>query len=1492
MSAEEFNEEILFSLDDNVIDEVIPIVPVQEEILRDDAILRLNKDQINAAITNLIIDRHKNSTALRNKVTSYSKMFFGYPLEDNVIVKGLKPVIFSDKLTYFATEDDHTQNKEYEYAHFMKSEKLGNFLSQFNSINRDTSKQSSIQSANKLYALYAPFVNRDSPDVHTIQYQPECDQDAIRHCVFDEYDCASDRTETVRLMGQVKRNDITYYDGDTVNVIGFFNQATDDLHFEEFDINEYILQIKKFREGDKVHVFFNQPVFDNTFTKLKRVVMGTVKQVEKHALLVSLNETMREDDKRAYDAISFNLSDVLSNNVMLYSSKMDVDECFSKRKLTSNNILFRLPQDKQYTIQDIQYFIMPRTIAELIIMHEPNFNSYKNMKDIHHKILRPYGININDVPNDTYHLLTYIFSKNRLPKSRRLRAVQPRLAMPYKNTTPLLDFSHHKSLFDFYSKKYTGYDTYIDDALNRFRYLKGNRDNGAYYVLSVLKSSLKKKYHKHIHSLAKYKKSLLKVEDELDKLDFSSGNTQTSQTVQELCAPKYSKEYKKLDKLVADNGRTLYFDKKLDKTPYHVLQGTSSKSSNEIRVHVMNELISNKKYNISKKDLDFEVDAIVSGKRRVRLGDMCVLHTTYSDVVYVRKNVNGYEMWVKQFTTPFKVCTDSPLINFNDLVKLNTCVNQSFDDVCRTNKDARVMHRYQLLKNVQATLKNILEVLENYEQIDKLLQNDITMFEYLNTHAPEEHYPTRHFEHHEHIDYEDYDGELGSTDNVDFQIDGNDLGNFVFVSNQQGNEQSQTSSLENQDTLNMLLSFIQVPLDSNEFIYILQNINALYPRSSIEQTLQQLEAMFWKKYNVNILKPTKEQLQLLKDKLNQAKQKKENELISKYYFNILRTMIAYIIIIIFVRYPDYTIQVIIPSCVKLLSYVGYPLSDNTDAQRSLVSYFACLLTKVSVSDDLRFALFYEKDAKEIQNSIKEAIDTVLMHNVELKVQLEIMKPKIATYKQHIHHERDKETTEMQGFKPNFKFGNIDRTNPKTKKVLAYIKTIQETVASSKISKQSVLNVPNLFNACCAELLKKETDFFDYFEASSEYRTAKNRLADLPSQIYRDINLHPDIKPKEHIDMFAKRKIQQTPDNVSTVDAKIQGDYVLDSIHNQIKTFIDNNKSPVMHDLLTECVNSFDKTSWWDDKFYPLLHHMWEDFMQTMKKYSSDIINIDVVDYIKAVVIDVGSVIEDTKTARNALFNFMKNKLPSVMGTIRNVKKMAREMNDEVALRNDPLYSIIVSVANNKHYQQLLPLFHEPIAMSKTLDSMYFSSEHEEVIVKNISLLTFILIATLQSILKNTSTAHEKLLSVAQHDVVTQDNMRLTCMTVYHVLEKLASALHNTLVEPSKLKKAVEELRERRKQELIASYKVDDEERQLQIALKNMGLENWADILTGDDQEQHEPVVASLPSSTYQKDEYDMAKDEIYETFKGEHNDVYGEDEDDEDVMVSYEAYDY
>jgi hypothetical protein len=99
------SDEVVFNIDEDMIHEILPSIKVKEEVFKQDAIVRLNKDQIIAQITNLVIDKIKNNVVLKNKVTDYADLFFGLPHKAKVELKVLRPVIFSDKLTYFTDEE-------------------------------------------------------------------------------------------------------------------------------------------------------------------------------------------------------------------------------------------------------------------------------------------------------------------------------------------------------------------------------------------------------------------------------------------------------------------------------------------------------------------------------------------------------------------------------------------------------------------------------------------------------------------------------------------------------------------------------------------------------------------------------------------------------------------------------------------------------------------------------------------------------------------------------------------------------------------------------------------------------------------------------------------------------------------------------------------------------------------------------------------------------------------------------------------------------------------------------------------------------------------------------------------------------------------------------------------------------------------------------------------------------------------------------------------
>jgi hypothetical protein len=139
------------------------------------------------------------------------------------------------------------------------------------------------------------------------------------------------------------------------------------------------------------------------------------------------------------------------------------------------------------------------------------------------------------------------------------------------------------------------------------------------------------------------------------------------------------------------------------------------------------------------------------------------------------------------------------------------------------------------------------------------------------------------------------------------------------------------------------------------------------------------------------------------------------------------------------------------------------------------------------------------------------------------------------------------------------------------------------------------------------------------------------------------------------------------------------------------------------------------------------------------------------------------------------------------------------------------------------------------------------------------------------------------------DIKTKDNFNITTSIINLCCEKLAVQLENNIFDLEYLKMAVERLREQRKEELIAAYRVDDEERMLQNMLKKMGLDNWAEVFTNEDgAEVSEEVQSANNPQPVIKDEYEEEKDYVYASYQGENYD----DEENEEDYVSYEAYDY
>jgi hypothetical protein len=478
-------------------------------------------------------------------------------------------------------------------------------------------------------------------------------------------------------------------------------------------------------------------------------------------------------------------------------------------------------------------------------------------------------------------------------------------------------------------------------------------------------------------------------------------------------------------------------------------------------------------------------------------------------------------------------------------------------------------------------------------------------------------------------------------------------------------------------------------------------------------------------------------------------------------------------------------------------------------------------------------------------------------------------------------------------------------NKKTRTVVNYIKTIQEIVERSKISKQTVLNIPNLVNACCAETLEKDTTFFKFFKEHSEFKKAEAHVSTSISDFeFVDENLHPPKKVVKTVDLFDKLSIVH-PNSIpiTSFASRLQQDEKKDNEQNkkQLEKFINLNATLFETDpMLKNMTQHFDDKDWWIDEFYPHLSDEFNKLVDMMNKLS-DATNKDTTGYLKKTLINLTDV-DDVSVVRQVTYSFLSSKMRHVLGKIVNKQKVSEEMMKDETIKIDPLFMIIASVSANKNYDAVLAQFKQLLTSLTGFDLLYFNSSStttntNDLILQNVFLFAYLITILLKTLLFMTLSTNSKIQTFHMLSITSltmdatikdKENLKLTCDIVNLLLTNLANYLKSTIADPNDLKLSYEKLREMRKEDEIAKYKVDDDERELQMQLKKMGHTNWVNILNPDeDFEMSEEQKTVLNPTPKNYDEYDMEQVEVYNSYKGENDD--GDDDNDEDY-VSYEAY--
>lgn len=195
-------------------------------------------------------------------------------------------------------------------------------------------------------------------------------------------------------------------------------------------------------------------------------------------------------------------------------------------------------------------------------------------------------------------------------------------------------------------------------------------------------------------------------EEEKKKLDGKLKKADEEDKCKTITIAKY---YTSLDELHADSDKTIYFDKKYDKTNYGVLEEVYGKevltlSSEELRAHITKDLMQKKRF--TETEAEYHANTLIDGHKKVMDGQFALLYKGYNENIanevdyYVRAN----NKWVldeelNKEAHKMNINTDESSI-LCDMQKQCINVPGNVDDKCESVKTDELGLQTKLLKDV------------------------------------------------------------------------------------------------------------------------------------------------------------------------------------------------------------------------------------------------------------------------------------------------------------------------------------------------------------------------------------------------------------------------------------------------------------------------------------------------------------------------------------------------------------------------------------------------------------------------------------------------------------------------------------------------------------------------------------------------------------------------------------------------------------------------
>jgi hypothetical protein len=762
---------------------------------------------------------------------------------------------------------------------------------------------------------------------------------------------------------------------------------------------------------------------------------------------------------------------------------------------------------------------------------------------------------------------------------------------------------------------------------------------------------------------------------------------------------------------------------------------------------------------------EFESNCILAGKRPVKEGDYCIVGPKKKTFKWAK--VSGEFMWIK--TSGIHETCEKSLPSYDDLLKPNTMVLDSFDSLCMKISHAKNNKIYLEL----ARAINLLEDM-------KIINNTKSLQEFLVVYLeicknPKMSKPRAM------LGYID----KYSDDYYDYTLE-NMFMNFEYdagptIINYQ--EKPKKPELTLLDMLCLVLEINDLTYD--EQLYINTYVDEEYSEFELLEDIKKkttIEVANYKNALVRIESQQKQNKSDFLKKIQGLHNKKLDDIKStcwkQYYHKKILLCAGILSLVIMIRYPNIIIKKLVPGCIKYFSYKGAPVLEDENAQRSLTRYLACVLKSLYQPNDLKFGLFENMDNN--YKSLLEVVNNIIQQKYDVREKLKEVQ--ISENFEDIQETKLSYDVLNIFYRPCFDFVKSHYTNP----VIEYLRLIHTKISSSQITKFNLGNIAFLRNACCAELLAHYDNFHDYFE-SEEIKKLRVQL-----------NKHKKLLIDKNIIFVAQKKF--TYEKLFKINVNTN--------HTPISVKEKVISKPEIHD-----------EQWWEN--IQLNNILTFDFLKNRLKSAN-------INYIERFVIQINE-LNNITSLRNIYANYLRGAFLTLVSKLTSLYTFKKKEKIDEASK---FVRLLKSLHELKIKDTLLTIGSELKVFNQEIK--YDSSSQD---IPNASynimwftniLLTFFKKALWIGLDKQYQEDTDQL-SIALNSTKNKVVIGKIFEILDLVLDDMTDYLKLNYFDITELKKEVELLREKHKQEIMSKYSVDREERNQQKILKNMGL----DILNED-----------------------------------------------------------